>query len=60
MDKLHEVAKYLLENETMEAEEFYALFGEKAPDSVKESEARVESTVSEEVPSEKAEEPGNE
>ncbi len=32
MDKLHEVANYLIENETMEAEEFYALFGESVPD----------------------------
>ena len=32
MDKLHEVAKYLLENESMEAEEFYAVFGEKVPE----------------------------
>ncbi len=31
IDKLHEVAKYLLEHETMEAEEFYALFGESVP-----------------------------
>jgi len=31
MDKLHEVAKFLLEKETMEAEEFYAVFGESVP-----------------------------
>ncbi len=31
IDKLHEVANYLLEHETMEAEEFYALFGEPVP-----------------------------
>ena len=32
MDKLHEIAKFLLENETMEAEDFYALFDEKVPE----------------------------
>lgn len=32
MDKLHEIAKFLLEKETMEAEDFYALFGEKVPE----------------------------
>ena len=31
MDKLHEVANYLLEHETMDAKEFYALFGESVP-----------------------------
>ena len=31
MDKLHEVAKALLDHETMEAEEFYAIFGESVP-----------------------------
>ncbi len=32
MDKLHEIANFLLEKETMEAEDFYALFGESVPD----------------------------
>ncbi len=32
MDKLHEIANFLLEKETMEAEDFYALFGEEVPD----------------------------
>ena len=32
MDKLHEVANFLLEKETMEAEDFYALFGETVPE----------------------------
>ncbi len=32
MDKLHEVANLLLEKETVEAEEFYALFGESVPE----------------------------
>ncbi len=31
MDKLHAVAEYLLKNEVMDAEEFYALFGEEVP-----------------------------
>ena len=32
MDKLHEVAKFLIEKETMEAEDFYAMFGEPVPE----------------------------
>ena len=32
MDKLHELANLLLEKETVEADEFYALFGESAPE----------------------------
>ena len=44
MDKLHEVAKFLLEKETMEAKDFYAVFGEEVPPSVAEE--------TEEVPSE--------
>ncbi len=32
IDKLHEVANFLLENETMEAEDFYKLFGEEVPE----------------------------
>ncbi|MBQ5778222.1 MAG: ATP-dependent zinc metalloprotease FtsH [Oscillospiraceae bacterium] len=32
MDKLHEVAAFLLEKETMEAEDFYAIFGETVPE----------------------------
>ncbi len=32
MDKLHEVAEFLLEKETMEAEDFYAIFGEDVPE----------------------------
>ncbi len=31
IDKLHAVAEYLLKNEVMDAEEFYALFGEEVP-----------------------------
>ena len=31
MDKLHEVANYLLEHEVMDAETFYGLFGESVP-----------------------------
>ncbi len=38
MDKLHEIAKFLLENETMEAEDFYALFGEQVPEKDKKEE----------------------
>ncbi len=32
MDKLHEVATFLLEKETMEAKDFYAVFGESVPE----------------------------
>lgn len=33
IEKLHEIANYLLENEVMDAKEFYALFGEEVPKS---------------------------
>ena len=33
MDKLHEVAQYLIEHEVMDAETFYGLFGEEVPSS---------------------------
>ncbi len=43
MDKLHEVANFLLEKETMEAEDFYAIFGEDVPEKeVKNEEASSE------------------
>ena len=32
MDKLHSVANFLIEKESMEAEDFYALFGEEVPE----------------------------
>ncbi len=38
MDKLHSVASFLLEKETMEAEDFYALFGESVPEREEKSE----------------------
>ena len=38
MDKLHEVANLLLEKETIEADEFYALFGEVAPEKAENAE----------------------
>ncbi len=47
MDKLHAVAEYLLKNEVMDAEEFYALFGEEVPkDSVSLKKAELEETQS--------------
>jgi len=53
MDKLHAVAEYLLKNEVMDAEEFYALFGEEVPqDSVSLKKADVASEKTDELSAE--------
>ena len=47
MNKLHELANLLLEKETVEADEFYALFGEAAPDKAENTQQTTETEETE-------------
>ena len=47
MNKLHELANLLLEKETVEADEFYALFGEAAPEKAENTQQTTETEETE-------------